>query len=925
MKIVHVNTYDIQGGAARGTYRLHKGLLESGQNSHVIVKYKHSLDPTVTCVSFTNTEEPSDIQKLYISAIQKSYINSNRTSISNTLFSFPYPGIDITSNEQIINADIINLHWITNFQSPLTLQKLFSLGKPVIWKFPDMWPFTGGCHYAAGCEKYKQDCVKCPQLIHDPYNLPGSILQEKLELFADYNLTIVTPSKWMADHVRQSKLFKNNRIEVIPNSLETDIFSPLSKLEAKRNIGANSEDFIILFGAHSCEEKRKGFAELLTSLQQCLENEKFYNLVLNNKIKLVCFGYLALEKLESIPIPLINIGYTESDKQLQEIYSSADIFVQTSLEENFGFTTLEAMSCGTPVIGFNVGVIPDVVEDDITGKIIPVGNTFKMAEAIVDCALSPYKCQMMGENSRKVIQEKYPLSVQASRYLELYQDLVTYEKDISMTLSNEHISSDKNIQKDTNVELVSNLPDNYVGSELSGIFEKLSPQEMFADYLKSEDIIQNLRQDLYKFQSQLQKTQSELNYYREQHQVIQETCDSLTQQLQDIVDNPIRWLLLAQSRSVEKPPLFKYPYEEGLVSVIIPAYNAEKFLSNAVISVWRQETTDNIHLELIVIDDGSTDETYNLANLLAEVSPIQMRVLTHPGKLNKGVAASRNLGIIESKGEWIAFLDADDAFLPNKTLTQVKWLRQNPEYLCACSYGYNVDSDGQPVIGWNSNEITGDYQTIDLQHRIPAPYTFDSLQNGCPVVNSTFITHRSVLLWSGLLPESIAHQAEDWILFTKISTKWSIPLISEPLIYYRIHPSSWTTKYFQENLGAGVKLEFLFAITHWLACRKEQEYQEIAQSFYRKKLPSYFSATGRLNDLMDAYIENQKKLNPNIESNALQLSSRSSLEEVLISLHQDSQLLQKAKRYKKLIKKIPASGLLYRFVKKIKVILTIHR
>lgn len=414
--------------------------------------------------------------------------------------------------------------------------------------------------------------------------------------------------------------------------------------------------------------------------------------------------------------------------------------------------------------------------------------------------------------------------------------------------------------------------------------------------------------------------EAKIEYLSQQKQMLQQTCDHLTQQLQDIAEDPIRWLLLTQTRSVEKPVIFQYPYEEGLVSVVIPAYNAEKFLNNAVVSVWRQEVSDDIRLEIIVIDDGSQDDTYQIANLLAQVSPVPMRVLSHPGRANKGVAASRNLGIIESKGQWIAFLDADDEFLPNKTLVQVTWLKQNPEYLCVCSYGHNVDSNGKPVNGWNSNQIAGDYQTIDPKARISDPYTFDSLQSGSPVVNSTFLTYRDVFLWSGLLPEFIAHQVEDWILFTKISIKWSIPLIKEPLIYYRVHPSSWTTRYFNENLAQGVKLEFLFAITHWLACK--QEYQEIAKKFYRKNFPNYFSLTARVNDWINEYIKNKKNLDQNGTSELLTLSSKDFEEQILVNWRQDMELLKKINYYKSLAKKSLGIPLVSKIMKKIKHIFT---
>lgn len=410
----------------------------------------------------------------------------------------------------------------------------------------------------------------------------------------------------------------------------------------------------------------------------------------------------------------------------------------------------------------------------------------------------------------------------------------------------------------------------------------------------------------------------DLKHLRSENQVLQETCTRLTQQLQDIAEDPISWLLLTQTKSVEKPTLFKYPYEAELVTVIIPAFNAEKFIENAVKSVWNQETNGEIRVEVIIIDDGSSDNTYEVANQLAQKSPIPMQVLTHPDRANKGVAASRNLGIIESKGEWISFLDADDAFLPNKTLVQVTWLKQNPDSLCVCSYGYNVDSDNKPLTGWNTNQIAGDYQTIDLKDRIAEPYTFDSLQKGCPIVNSTFLTHRDVLLWSGLLPEFIAHQAEDWVLFARISLKWSISVIKEPLIYYRVHPSSWTTRYFMENLDYGVRLEFLFSMTHWLACR--QEFKELAKKYYRKNLPSFFSVPARVNSWLNEYLESQQLFAQSYDSQSLKLVNQD-IEGHLTTLRNEINLAKKIYSYKQIVKKITGFNILIKIKNKLKLLL----
>ncbi|MFH1950485.1 MAG: glycosyltransferase, partial [Pseudomonadota bacterium] len=248
MKILQISTYDIRGGAARASYRLHKGLREIRQDCRMLVRYKDSEDDDVFCVSPKDPQEKDDQRFFLDVVVQGQYINAHRTDMSNTIFSLPYSGLDLSTLPMIKAADIINLHWVARYQSLLTLNRLFSLGKPVVWTLHDQWAFTGGCHYAAGCRKYRTDCMGCPQLDDDSFNLPAAILKDKQALFEGADITIVTPSRWMAECAKESHLFKDLRVEVIPNSLETDLYTPSPKAEAKRKLGLEGDTVTLLFG-----------------------------------------------------------------------------------------------------------------------------------------------------------------------------------------------------------------------------------------------------------------------------------------------------------------------------------------------------------------------------------------------------------------------------------------------------------------------------------------------------------------------------------------------------------------------------------------------------------------------------------------------------------------------------------------------------
>ena len=422
MKILQISTCDINGGAAKATYRLHRGLLENGHDCRMLVMDKGSQDDTVILV---NAEEKAENpnEDFFLSAIiQPYYINSNQTELSNTLFSLPYPGYDLSELPVVQTADIINLHWVAQYQSLVTLHRLFSLNKPVVWTLHDQWPFTGGCHYSAGCGKYQLDCVECPQQRDDPFNLPAAMLKDKLEIFKDADLTIVTPSRWMASCARKSNLFKGLKIEVIPNSLETDIYTPTPKPEAKAEIGISPETITLLFGAVDGSEKRKGFLELVNAIKFCLNEDIFQKLLHDDKIRLVCFGRPS-DELESIGIPFVALGHLDSDEKIRTAYSAADIFLLPSLEDNLPNTILESMSCGTPVVAFDVGGLPDMVTNGVNGQLVPLSDTQKMGETIIDLIQKPDLRKSMGTEGRKRAEQDYSLSVQASHYSDLYKEL----------------------------------------------------------------------------------------------------------------------------------------------------------------------------------------------------------------------------------------------------------------------------------------------------------------------------------------------------------------------------------------------------------------------------------------------------------------------------------------------------------------------
>ena len=492
VKIVQIATNDIQGGAARAAYRLHQGLRLLGQESLMLVRHRKSDDQLVCAIADLGTDYTAlASDHSLLSEIQPNYIDVNRTEASNTLFSFPYPAIDLSKINQVEQADVLNLHWVAWFQSAETIASLLDLGKPVVWTLHDMAAFTGGCHYSAGCQNYQSDCNNCPQLQNDSHSLPTKILDNKVENLSNYsNLTIVTPSQWLADCARHSKLFRDHRVEVIPYGIDENRFEAIPKAIAKESLNIPSHDIVLLFGADSNQERRKGANLLVQALKKCFQSPLTQKTLQEGRIRILNFGY-GVSRLDELGVPVNYLGYVNSDDQLSYIYSAANVLLLPSLEDNLPNLMLEAMSCGTPVIAFKTGGMRDLISDEKTGKLVTPGDVEGLSDAISDCLLNPDKYEKMGFEARLRIEQEFTLKHQANRYLELYHDLLDLQKHSDHTPNG---ADYREIQ-----ELV-NHP----------VIREIAIEAGCTALLKERQHVHDLKRDLEHTQAELQHTQAEL-------------------------------------------------------------------------------------------------------------------------------------------------------------------------------------------------------------------------------------------------------------------------------------------------------------------------------------------------------------------------------------------------------------------------------
>lgn len=423
MKISILNKWDVEGGAARAAYRLVQALKNKKCEVNYYANVINLKKSNIHYLRFNKHIYKGKLDAL----MQKTYINQNRTNISNTFFSFSYHGINLEEQKKILESDIINLHWVEKLISNDVLKKIVELDMPLVWTLHDMKPFTGGCHYSAGCREFEKECLNCKQLKYDPFYLPNKVLKEKIEILKNAKLTIITPSKWLAKEAKKSTLFKDKRVEIIPNSIEVDVYKPIDKTEAKKKIGIDPDKIILQFGAQDTKEKRKGFEYLIEAIKAALENQEFKKLCDDKKILILCMGHPS-EELRNLPIESKELGFVSQDEQIALAYSATDLFILPTLEDNLPNTMLESFACKTPIVAFDTGGVSDVVKDGENGILVPKCDSKALAKGILELVFDKTKRENFAKNGRKLVESSFKLEDQANAYIKLFEEILQKDK-----------------------------------------------------------------------------------------------------------------------------------------------------------------------------------------------------------------------------------------------------------------------------------------------------------------------------------------------------------------------------------------------------------------------------------------------------------------------------------------------------------------
>lgn len=406
LRILHISTADNSGGAARSTYRLHLGLQKLGHESRLLVRWKVTDDPLVRRIGCSLPDR----------------VCAKIGELSGLQYLF-YPSSFLLPLDPWFKwADIIQLHNVHgNFFSHTSLPLLSRL-KPVIWWFHDMWPMTGHCAYAYDCEEWKRGCRGCSCALteYPPLRLNTSPLLWKIKKWAydRSRLFIVPPSHWLEGVIAQSPLLNRFPRKIIPYGLDINVFRPWPKAMARQKWGLNPKGKIISFCAFNIDNPRKGG----TFLKEALKKLSVKN---PGELTLLTVGERNEEWKPIGPIAVRHLGTISSDEELGSLFSACDLFVLPTLGDNPPHVVRESMACGTPVVSFNVGGVPELLRHMETGYLAQHKDSEDLARGIQLLLEQDELRARMGAKCRENAEREQSIELHCRRFSDLYQEILS--------------------------------------------------------------------------------------------------------------------------------------------------------------------------------------------------------------------------------------------------------------------------------------------------------------------------------------------------------------------------------------------------------------------------------------------------------------------------------------------------------------------
>lgn len=424
MKVLLVTKHPTTGGAAIASSRLLEALREKNVDAKMLVQEGENEDEGIYAPSHGPFKRWKNLSRFIIERLV--FLRQERNSSIRFLFSLANTGEDISKNPLVKEADIIHLHWINaGFLSLKSLRKLFRLGKPIVWTFHDMWAFTGGCHYALDCKEYTKECGSCPYLKKPrKADLSHRIWKKKARIFSEQKVDVITPSGWLKDCSVDSSLISHWPVTTIHNPINPAIFKPSNRLEASSRMGLDPSKKYILFGAATMKNVLKGFSYFLEASKLIASQADQSGA---KDVEILLFGKTKDDVAASFPLKTRNIAFVKDMQTIVDLYSLAHLFVIPSLQDNLPNTIIESMLCGTPVVGFDTGGIPEMITHKENGYLAEFKSSKDLASGMSWILFSP-SYEKLSDRTRALALDRFSPDRSVEMHVDLYTEILKGEK-----------------------------------------------------------------------------------------------------------------------------------------------------------------------------------------------------------------------------------------------------------------------------------------------------------------------------------------------------------------------------------------------------------------------------------------------------------------------------------------------------------------
>lgn len=421
MRVLIVNTSERTGGAAVAANRLMDALNNNGVKAKMLVRDKQTDDITVAAVPQTLLSQWHFLWERLCIFCHLHFSKKNLFTLD-----MANSGFDITRTPEFKEADVIHLHWINQGMLSLGgIRKILRSGKPVVWTMHDAWPSTGICHLTLGCGRFHSECRQCKYLPNGggKNDLAAKVWKRKKQTYGIGDIHFVACSKWLASEAKASGLLSGQRVDSIPNPIDTHVFHPIDQREARLRAHLPADKRIILFIAQRTTNPYKGMGYLIEACQKMAEA----NPAMKENTCIALLGGHSEELQDQLPFETLPLGYVNDEKRIVEILNAADLFVLPSLSENLPNTIMEAMACGVPSVGFKVGGIPEMIDHKKNGYVVNYRDADDLAQGIHWVLEEADKAEVRKACLAKVAQ-KYSQHVVAMKYIETYNHALAFRR-----------------------------------------------------------------------------------------------------------------------------------------------------------------------------------------------------------------------------------------------------------------------------------------------------------------------------------------------------------------------------------------------------------------------------------------------------------------------------------------------------------------